>query len=454
MTVPTYHSTVGPQVIGLAAMAGLYLDPWQQLVIEHMFGRRADGSLSSDEVAVIVARQNGKGAIIEAASLGWLFLTDERLVVYTAHEVKTANETFLRIRDLIDGAPKLSRRCLVPKNSNGQQAIRTRSGQRLNFLARSSGSGRGFSAPRVILDEAMFLDERHMSALSPTQLAMKDPQTSYFSSAPRAEDATLNALCDRGAAGTSPRLSYFEWSPKPGRSLDDREAWSEALPAFGFRLTEEKVQGQRDKLTDASFAREVLGIREDPGAGGVIDEGTWARLTDPASVCGTSVAFAVDMPPARNHASILAVGARPDGLFHVEMIAQMQADEVAGWLSSPDRTVRPLVTVVDKASPAGSLIPDLETAGIEVWSPTLQQIAGGCGDFLDEVTRGGLKHLDDPALAAAAKGVTKRDVGDGGFAFARKSTAVDISPIVGATLALLGFKTKQSEVYDVTRSVW
>jgi phage terminase large subunit-like protein len=229
MTVPRYASTIGPQVVDLAAMAGLYLDPWQQLVIEHMFGRRENGTLSSSEVAVIVARQNGKGAIIEAAQLAWLFLTDEPLSVYTAHEVKTANEAFLRIKECIDKTPKLSRRCLTPRNSNGQQAIRTRAGQRLNFLARSSGSGRGFTAPRLMLDEAMFLDERHTSALGPTLFAMADPQVCYFSSAPRGEDLVLNALCDRGEAGSSPRLSYFEWSARPGRAWDDREGWAEAL---------------------------------------------------------------------------------------------------------------------------------------------------------------------------------------------------------------------------------
>jgi hypothetical protein len=136
------------------------------------------------------------------------------------------------------------------------------------------------------------------------------------------------------------------------------------------------------------------------------------------------------------------------------VIAQMPAEQVVGWLTSSDRTVRPLATVVDKGSPAGSLIPALEAAGVEVLSPTLQQLAGACGDFLDAVNDGLLRHLGDPLLAAAAKGVTKRDVGDGGFAWARKNTQVDISPLVGGTLALWGFKTKQGEVFDVTRSVW
>jgi hypothetical protein len=111
----------------------------------------------------------------------------------------------------------------------------------------------------------------------------------------------------------------------------------------------------------------------------------------------------------------------PDGLYHLEVVAQVPADKVVAWLSSPDRTVKPLATVIDKGSPAGSLIPDLEAAGVEILSPTLQQLAGACGDFLDTVQRGDLRHLGDPLLAAAAKGVTRREVGDGGFAWARKS---------------------------------
>jgi hypothetical protein len=67
--------------------------------------RRADGKLSSFEVALIVSRQNGKGSIIEAAELGWLFLLEERLILHTAHEVKTSAEAFLRIKDLIDELP-------------------------------------------------------------------------------------------------------------------------------------------------------------------------------------------------------------------------------------------------------------------------------------------------------------------------------------------------------------
>jgi hypothetical protein len=152
--------------------------------------------------------------------------------------------------------------------------------------------------------------------------------------------------------------------------------------------------------------------------------------------------------------SIEAVGVRLDGLHHLEVVAQIPADRVVAWLTSPDRTVRPLATVIDKGSPAGSLIPDLEAAGVEILSPTLQQLAGACGDFLDTVNRGDLRHLGDPLLSAAAKGVTKREVGDGGFAWARKSTAVDISPIVGGTLALWAFKTRQGAVTDITQVVW
>ena len=39
--VPEYVSSAGDEAIALAAMAGLYLDEWQQLVLRHSLGERA-----------------------------------------------------------------------------------------------------------------------------------------------------------------------------------------------------------------------------------------------------------------------------------------------------------------------------------------------------------------------------------------------------------------------------
>jgi hypothetical protein len=63
---------------------------------------------------------------------------------------------------------------------------------------------------------------------------------------------------------------------------------------------------------------------------------------------------------------------------------------------------------------------------------------------VDAVTDETVRHLGQPALASAIKGAAKRPLGDA-FAWARKSSTVDISPLVGCTLALWGLE-RQNEV--------
>ena len=60
-------------------MAGLVLDPWQELVVDGAHGVREDGKWAAFEVGVNVPRQNGKGGILEARALAGLFLFGERL---------------------------------------------------------------------------------------------------------------------------------------------------------------------------------------------------------------------------------------------------------------------------------------------------------------------------------------------------------------------------------------
>ena len=93
----------GARVRDLAARAGLHLDDWQEHVLDVGLGRRNDRMWAAFEVALIVARQNGKGSVLEALELAALFLDDfgAELILHSAHEFKTAAEAFLRIRALI-----------------------------------------------------------------------------------------------------------------------------------------------------------------------------------------------------------------------------------------------------------------------------------------------------------------------------------------------------------------
>src|SRR4029077_11160968 len=127
--------------------AGLFLDEWQQWVLDQALGRGEDRKWSAFEVCLIVSRQNGNGAILEALELAALFLDDFdcELILHSAHEFKTAAEAFLRIRSLVEARPDFERRISRVRTAAGSEAIELKNGKRLRFIARSSGSGRGFA---------------------------------------------------------------------------------------------------------------------------------------------------------------------------------------------------------------------------------------------------------------------------------------------------------------------
>src|SRR5512135_2349968 len=87
---PPRVSSAGSEAVDLAASAGLTLDDWQAYSLDVALGERRDGKWSAFEVGLVVPRQNGKGGVLEARELAGLFLFDERLILHSAHEFKTA----------------------------------------------------------------------------------------------------------------------------------------------------------------------------------------------------------------------------------------------------------------------------------------------------------------------------------------------------------------------------
>jgi hypothetical protein len=75
-----------------------------------------------------------------------------------------------------------------------------------------------------------------------------------------------------------------------------------------------------------------------------------------------------------------------------------------------------------------------------------REYSQACGALFDDVANLQVRHIGQPELTAAAMGASKRPLGDA-WAWSRKSSAVDISPLVGCTLALWGARDAAS-VYE------
>ncbi len=450
---PRARESRGEDAVDLADLAGLTLDDWQQDVLEDGLALRPDGKWSAFEVGLIVPRQNGKGGVLEALELHALFREpDCRLILHSAHEFKTAKEAFRRIVGLIDANPKMKARATV-RYTTGEEGIELDDGSRLKFVARSSGSGRGFSGDLVILDEAYNLSDDMMAALLPTMSARPNPQLWYTSSAPlpKVESDVLRRLCKRGRGGASPALAYLEWCAGHDDRLDDRDAWARANPGLGIRISEEFIERELEALEPEAFARERLGIwSEDDKAEHIIPARAWGACKDAKSGPVGHLGLAVDVSPDRAWSSIAVAARSGRGGMHVELIERRPG---TGWLAARSAEVQSRwggKVAIAKGSPAWSLQTELTDAGVDLVPVSTEEHAQACGDLFDAIIDEQLRHIGQDELDAAVAGCDRRYYGDS-WLWSRRTSKVDISPLVAVTLA--HWACKQDEDYDLLDSV-
>jgi phage terminase large subunit-like protein len=450
-----------------------------------MCALRPDGKWACFECGIVVPRQNGKGAILEARALGGLFLFGERLIMWSAHEYKTAMEGFRRLRELIDNTDDLRRQVRKVINTNGEEGIELLTGQRCRFIARSKGSGRGFSGDCNLYDEWFAGTNTQVSALMPTVSARPNPQLIYTSSPPLDEAAEedspgahLYALRERGMTGDDPGLGWFDWSadldidsPEDRAKLGDMTHAYVSNPALGIRITEETVGRELRSMGPVGFMRERLCVWPNRSSGAnLIDPKQWATLRDPESQLGPDVAFAIDVTPGRDHSCIAVYGLREDELGHAEIVDHRRGTDwvVARLLELVERW-NPVGIAVDARGPAASLLLDLEKAGLELSPrdpedykrgqlcvPSSQDVGAATGQIVDAATQGTLRHIDQPSLNVAVAGAKTRPLGDG-MAWARRLAVVDISPLCAVTLARWAFVTRIDHVrdeYNPDANIW
>lgn len=408
------------------------------------------------EIGVDVTRQNGKGSILEIRELAGVFEFGDRLLIHTAHEFATSLEAFLRFEDLIAGTPRFSREVKRVSRSHGDEGIDFKSGQRIRFRTRTKGGGRGFSADFVALDEAMQIPQFAHGALLPTLSARPNPQVWYTGSAVDQEihdhGVVFARVRERGHAGTDPRLAYFEWSLDV--DLDDLvlsddtgpEEWAIANPGLGIRISPEHVATEQRSMDRRTFAVERLGVGDWPDTDAVdqvIPLEAWRELFEPSQVGGS--VFAVDVTPDRSSASI-GFAARSDGLPYLELVDKRRG---TGWVCERVHELakgRPVIC--DGAGPVGALIPEMTNLGVRVVTVTANEHAQACGMLYDAVDQEALRHGGTPeyqaAIEQAIKGASTRPLGDA-WAWSRKNSSVDISPLVAVTLSLWGLQTQGSD---------
>lgn len=452
---PDAPNDYGDRAVRLARLAGLTLDPWQELVLRAMLRTAPTSSQwAAYESLVLAPRQNGKSVILEAFDLAKLFLSPPgHLILHTAHLFPTAMESLRHLRGLVKKTPVLDAEVLRYPIAHGEEGIELENGSRLRFAARTvSGNGRGFSPDDVIFDEAYRLPPEAEEALLYGISAKPNPQLVYASSTGMPDSHTLRALVDRGRRGDDESLMLAEWSADPALDLmDEDQMWqavAQSNPALGFRLDARKTLAEYRKAVAQGrlegFGRERLGLWADGGRQAVFPPGAWEAAADQKSAIVGPIAFAVEVAQDRSWSCIAASGTRPDGLIHVQVAENHRGTD---WVAAKLRELGADEVALSPNSPAGALIEDIEKHDVRVHKVPTQDYAQACGHFYDLVRDGQVRHLIQGELEASIEGAVKKPSGDA-WIFDRRRSDVDISPLAAVVLAAHLASLERVSVYE------
>lgn len=463
-----------------------------------MVGETSEGVYACSDYFEWLARQNGKGALLEARALGGLFCYDEPLIGWSAHRYDTAMEANKRVKALIRniGAVDYKDPNLVHvqlpgwdyvsrvkfHNSHGEEEVeRLDTGQRLKFFARSKGAARGFSAPIWLLDETFALVDEELDAISPTQLTFWNSQTVFTSTPPLSGDTSepMYNIRERAERGDDDELGGRDWGLRrpDGRpwdledidgaagvdgwapiDVDDPELWSRTNPEYGGRIRDRAMRKDRRARGRVGFARETLCIwpRRIVADVDAIDMDMWNSRGDADSaIHGRMLVLAVDVSPNQKSAAVASAGKREDGRMHVRLVQYRAGTSwVIPYLKELIKRTNPRAIMINSAGPAGAIREDMIAANIKkiedvngiVW-------ARACAAFLKDVQEDKMRHCEQTQLNSAIECATRKYFGDAVWYWYRKDSTGDIAPLAAVTAAAHGFRVYGRSRFDRTGDI-
>lgn len=479
-----FDSLDGDDAVDFAARFGLILDPWQaQLARLWMRRDVKTGKWCAGTWGISVPRQNGKNGTLEAVELYGMVVLGLRFM-HSAHEVKTAQKHFRRMKHFFGEKaadpkarfPELNRLVKSVRNVNGQEAIYLHNpdvldgdGQPVELgwievVARTGGSGRGFTNDVLVIDEAQHLKDDELEASRPAISAApsEDPVAIYMGTPPKPEalsdegkGAAFMRIRNGAVSGEAGRASWMEFGhdvdleamteDEIRRFASDMSNSARVNPALGRRLFEQTMLDELQEMGARSYCRERLNIWPQPRkeGDGAVPFDSWA--SDSATLSPDDIdpdwrlaAIALDMD-LTGRVWVAAASHSDDQGVHVEL----DEDDVlaAGVDAAVERIWRVcrkrLPVVLPGDSGAALLEAPLRAKGVKVYRLNVHEQAQAAQGLVQSLKDGTLTHLDDPVLAQAVRESAKT-VMDGGRWRLARTGELSAAPLLAAACARHG----------------
>ena len=430
-------------------------------------------------VLVLVGRQNGKSTLTMILILWFMMVRCVGLVIGTAQSLGISEALWEEAVKVVQESPVLSDCIHKIHLANGGKRLRMDIGDgrisEYKVEAASRKGARGRSGDLVVLDE---LREHHdweaYSAAANTTIAtgglvlcitnasdssavvlehLRDIAHKQLGDPDgRFDTDEMKEFADDSDMSDS-ALGFFEWSAPLGADIHDPATWAYANPSMGYLIPVETLKAKSYNDPEPEFITENLCQWVANVGAAPFPEGAWQACADNNSFidADAQLVFGVDVAPDRAHCAISVCGRRPDGHYHIELAAYMtRMSMVESWFRRRVDSYggRMIVCVQGRGCPASALISSLSAIpGVDVIACQGSALTASCGALYDAISSMSdathdtsdsdvaVFHLDQPGLDIAAEVAQKKILGDGAWAWDRKRSREDISPLCAATWA-------------------
>ena len=444
----------GDDAIALASALGLDLLEWQRWLVRWILAVDEAGHPACRQVVLVVPRQNGKGAVLEAVELYWLIVAGVKTTIHTAHEADTAAGHQERLESLIS-EPLIDLPALRSYRSNGKERIRNLDERLLlQFRTRTKATKRGSSPQRVVLDEAQELQTEHLAALVPAMAAQSMdvssmPQLIFAGSAPLPRSVYLHDLLRRVQATKPDRTLLAMWAGSPDDDPTDVDVWYRTNPSLGVLISEDYVRETEFLTLSADdFAAERLGVPQggDSVGDGPISVERWKALTDGESMAtDESASIGLDAPLDRRSACFSIAGVRTDRLRHGAIRYWVPPHRLSELVSIAQAlsTGHGVPIHLPPKSPALAWRQSLVDAGVDVREVKAADFGEAQQVIEQAVEDGTFRHRGQPEMVTAVTGLASRVSGDAS-PWSRRSSSSNVAPLFALAAAVAGSQSTSS----------
>jgi len=457
--------SAGQVVSDLAREFGQPLLPWQEYVINDALQMTPDGKWVKSNVGILVARQNGKTALVRQLFLAHLYVFGSKQIIAMAQTRQLALDTFKQTVDLAESLDWTRKRIKRVSRTNGQEELEvychhypkscTEKCQRIrkySIRAATSEGSRGSTANLLYVDELREISEEAWQAAVPLTRTTGG-QTWVTSNAGSEASTVLNSLRTRAIMNQSPRMGWYEWSAAEGSQVNppDIRAIQQANPALGHLIDIESILDSAKFDTKEAFQTESLCMFVSSMTSPWNME-KWNESERQVTMQdGLPTYMGLDLSFNREKAYLVSVQEQTDknlAVFVHEWHKEGGINDVllAGEIAELARRFNPRVVAYDPNT-AGFIAPHLARAQVQTspspWSGA--NFAISCDQTLNAMNSGRLVHAGQEVMYEHLVACARRPAGDGGWRIARRAATNPISAAVALVMAVGHATTPQAE---------